>query len=169
MRPTATLLTVMIAIAGTSTVLGAERSSQVEVDRIVVRVGGRIITQSDIRQAKLLKLVDDSSSDQSVRRGLEDRWLALAEMARATPIAAPLDADVATRRSEWERSLGDATTVSRLLSEAGMPDADLREWMRDDVRIRAYLRRQFGMLSDAERPRAESDWRARLRQRADLR
>ena len=49
-----------------------------------------------------------------------------------------------------------------------MNDADLDRWLRDDLRIQAYLRRQFGMLGEADRRRAQDEWVARLRQRADL-
>ena len=142
---------------------------QVEVDRIVVRVAGRIITQSDIRQARTLRLVDDPSSDEACRRGLEDRWLMLQEMARAAPIAAPAGAEVSARRTEWERGFGGAAEVGRLLAESGMSEEDLQTWLRDDLRIRAYLRRQIGMLPEADRARATSERIARLRQRADVR
>jgi hypothetical protein len=50
-----------------------------------------------------------------------------------------------------------------------MSEEDLQSWLRDDLRIRAYLRRQFGMLPEADRARATSEWIARLRQRADVR
>src|SRR5690606_16574793 len=53
-------------------------AGQIELDRIVSRVGGRIITQSDVRQARALRLVDDVSSDELTRRGLETRFLILA-------------------------------------------------------------------------------------------
>jgi hypothetical protein len=58
--------------------------------------------------------------------------------------------------------------VPGLLQQAGMSPADLDSWLRDDLRIRAYLRRQFGMLGDAERAQGMAEWLARLRQRADL-
>ncbi len=36
---------------------------QVVLDRILARVNGRIITESDVRAARVLKLVDDTTSD----------------------------------------------------------------------------------------------------------
>lgn len=149
--------------------LDARPDTQVALDRIVARVGGRIITQSDIRQARVLKLVDDTSSDDAVRRGLEDRLLMQTEMGRATPVPAPSEADLAGRRAEWEQSVGGAGAVPRLLTDSGMSEEALAEWLREDMRIRAYLRRQFGMLPEADRGRATADWISRLRQRADLR
>jgi hypothetical protein len=64
--------------------------------------------------------------------------------------------------------VGGAGQVPGLLGQGGMSEGDLERWLRDDLRIRAYLRRQFGMLGDADRSRAMGDWLARLRQRADL-
>ena len=58
--------------------------------------------------------------------------------------------------------------VAGQLARHGMSDADIQTWLRDDLRIRAYLKRQFGMLPDGDRDRATDDWLNRLRQRADL-
>jgi hypothetical protein len=147
---------------GSGSVSAAQTPSSgpgVELDRIVSRVHGRIITQSDIRQARDARLVDDVSSDAAARRALENRWLILAEISRAAPLPAPTDADLAAHRSEWQASAGGRTS---------MPEAEIQTWMRDDLRIRAYLDRQFGMLPPGERDRARAEWVARLRQRASL-
>jgi hypothetical protein len=146
----------------------ADRSLQVEVDRIVAHVSGRIITQSDVRQARTLKLVDDVSSDAACQRGLEDRWLILADMARGAPIAPPSDAEIATRRVEWSAGLSREGDLASALARNGMSEAEIVSWLRDDLRIRAYVKRQFGMLAEGDRAKAASDWIARLRQRAGL-
>ena len=135
---------------------------QIELDRIVSRVNGRIITQSDVRQARALKLVDDTSSDDAARRALENRWLILAEIARGAPLPPASAGELAARRSEWQASgLADP-------GSAGMADPELQTWLRDDLRIRAYLARQFGMLPESDRARARAEWLTRLRQRAEL-
>jgi hypothetical protein len=161
-------LAILIGIAA---VVGAARvvtaHPQIELDRIVARVGGRIITQSDVRQARMLKLVDDTSSDETTRRGLEERILILTEIGRSGPLAPAADGDIAERRREWESSLG-SPDVAGLLRQGGMSEADLQTWLRDDVRIRAYTKRQFGALPDADRGRARSDWIGRLRGRAGV-
>lgn len=134
-------------------------TSPVELDRIVSRVHGRIITQSDVRQARAARLVDDVSSDAATKRALENRWLILAEITRAAPLPPPTDAELAARRAEWSAASGDPASLS---------DAEIQAWLRDDLRIRAYLQRQFGMLAPGERDRARDEWIARLRQRASL-
>jgi len=142
--------------------------AQVELDRIVVRVGSRVITHSDVRQATALKLVDDVSSEAAVQRGLEDRCLILEEISRGTPLPPSSESDLATRRAAWERTVGGPAAVASLLAKAGMSEASLQTWLRDDLRIQAYLNRQFSTFPAAERPRAMSDWLSRLRQRAGV-
>jgi hypothetical protein len=142
--------------------------AQIEVDRIVSRVSGRIITQSDVRQARILKLVDDLSSEAAIRRGLETRLLILHELDRAAALPPVGPDELTARRREWEGSVGGEAPGADMLRQSGMAEADFVSWLRDDLRIRAYLRRQFGMLGDTERNRAVADWTNRLRQRADL-
>lgn len=141
---------------------------QVELDRIVVRVGDRVITQSDLGQARRLKLVDDTSSDSAVQRCLENRLLTLDEIARAAPLNPGSEGDLAARRANWERSLGGDAAARDLLAKASMSEATLLTWLRDDLRIQAYLRRQFSAVPEPDRAKATAEWLARLRQRAGL-
>src|SRR5262245_9794586 len=143
-----------------------EAKAQAELDRIVARVNNRIITQSDVRQARMLRLVEDTTSDDATQRCLENRMLILSEIARAAPLAPNTDAARAAQRAEWERQLGGSP--ADLLSKAAMSEQALDLWLRDDVRIQAHLKRQFGDVSDPDRAKATADWVARLRQRAGL-
>jgi len=163
---------ILSLIVGVPTAMSARAATvgpvtQVELDRIVSRVNGRMITESDVRRARALKLVDDTGSDQAAQHALEDRFLILAELGRGAAVPPPSDADVAAHRAAWASSLGG--DVASAISRAGMSENDLQAWLRDDLRIRAYLARQFGGLSDADRSRATGEWLARLRQRADPR
>jgi hypothetical protein len=147
------------SVPGPSLVADAVRA-QVELDRIVSRVAGRIITLSDVRQARESRLVEDTSTDAATIRALENRWLILGEIGRGAPLPPASDAELAARRAEWQAAAGGRAT--------GMSDADIQAWLRDDLRIRAYLNRQFGMLPEGERGRARAEWIGRLRQRAEL-
>jgi hypothetical protein len=141
--------------------------AQVELDRIVGRAGDHIITQSDVRQARTLKLVEDASSDAAVQRELENRALELADASRSAPPPAT-DADLAARRQAWEARVGGTERAAALLAGAHMSDAQLLAWFRDDATIDAYLTRQFGRLPPAEREQAVAGWLARLRQRSQM-
>ncbi|MEO7191248.1 MAG: hypothetical protein ABI051_09345 [Vicinamibacterales bacterium] len=143
------------------------RDAQVELDRILSRVNGRIVTQSDVRQARLLKLVDDVGSDAAIRRQLENRLLTLNEVSRAAALPPSTDAEMSARRQAWEAALGGANVAS-LLAQVAMNESDLESWLRDDVRIRAYMQRQFGAIAEPDRARAIEQWLSRLRQRAAL-
>jgi hypothetical protein len=143
--------------------------AQTELDRVVVRVNGHVITSSDVRQARALTLVTGDSDD-TVLTSLEDRQLLLDEIARpgAVPIPPTTGADLAARRTTWEAALGGAAEARRRLDAAGMAEAGLDAWFRDDLRIAAYLQRMFGTLPEAGRQTATDDLVARLRQRAGL-
>ena len=138
------------------------------MDRILSRVNGKIVTRSDVRQAQLLKLVNEIGSEEVTRRALENRLLLLGEMARATSLPPATDAELAAHRREWDARVGGGANVSRLLAQAAMSEADLQNWLRDDLRIQAYLQRQFGAIPDADRGRAIDESLVRLRQRAGL-
>lgn len=158
------------ALAGLCLVGGAApAAAQVELDRIVSRVGGRTITRSDVQMARALRLVPDTSSEAVTLRALENRLLALGEASRLLPAAPVTDAAIAARRTAWEAAAGPADARRRVMADHELTDADLAAWFRDDLRIEALLDRQFGPLASAERERATAEWFARLRQRADLR
>lgn len=144
----------------------AARGQQpVIIDRIVSVVGGSIIRLSDVRQARMLKLLPAAGdSDAAIQRALENRYLELAEVARFPP-AEPTAADVAARRRRWETSVG-ASDVADLLARAGMSSATLDGWLRDDIRIERYLDRRFASVPN--RQRAIDAWIASLRRRAGL-
>jgi hypothetical protein len=93
--------------------------------------------------------------------------LILTELNRAAPVAPPSDEEIAARRQAWSAYLGAGANVDALLARNGMSSDDLQTWLKDDLRIRAYLARQFGAIPDAERTKATNDWLVRLRQRAE--
>jgi hypothetical protein len=143
--------------------------AQTELDRIVARVDNRIITQSDVRQARALRLVSDIGSDDAARRALENRLLMLAEVARSAPLAPTTDAELAARRTEWEAGIGGGGAAASRLAADGMSVKALEAWLQDDLRIQAHLNRQFGGIPEPDRQRVIGEWTARLRQRAGLR
>ena len=153
------VLAVLIAVA----VIDAQTK---ELDHIVSRVNGRIITQSDVNQARLLRLVPDASSDDAVRVALENRLLILGEIARGNALPPATDQEIAERRAEWLRGVGDNT--GELLARARMSESALDAWLKDDLRVRAYLTRQFGGIPESDRVRPTEEWLGRLRQRAGL-
>src|SRR6187549_2665332 len=80
-------------------------SAQEPLDRILSRVNGKIVTLSDVRQAQLLKLVDDVGSEAGTQRALENRLLLLAELSRVTSLPPATAGEFEARRREWEASV----------------------------------------------------------------
>jgi len=143
--------------------------AQVEVDRVLQRVGDQVITQLDVRRARVLKLVSaDDPTDAEIQRLLENHWLMVAEVARFSP-ASPGAADIAAERERWRSQLGSGADVDALLVRAGMTEDELDTWFRDTLRIRTYIDNRFGAVPPAERQAAIDDWVHGLRERAGLR
>ena len=138
-----------------------------EIDRVLWSFNGVIITTTDIWQARQLKLVSGQGTDAEVLRALQNRQLILMEVRRVPP-AAPGSGDIASRRREWEASLGPGADVRGMLTKAGMSERACDVWLTDDLKIQAYLRERFGMLPESERAARTEEWVRGLRQRAGL-
>jgi len=77
---------------------GVVVSAQTVLDKVLSNVNGEVITQLDVRQARMLKLrlvTATAESDTDVLRGLENRRLALAEVNHVT-LPAPAAGDLHT-------------------------------------------------------------------------
>jgi len=138
MRTRALLLALWIAAAGA----GAAQT----IDRVMAAVGGRIVTLSDVRAARELDLVAGASQPaggtREVLDRLIDRMLMLEEVERYAPPepdARAVDARVdAIRGGFASKEAFDAA-----LRVSGMTEASLRQWVRNDLRIAAYLDQRF--------------------------
>jgi hypothetical protein len=137
------------------------------IDRVLAIVAGDVITQSDVRLAHDLQLVAaDSGSDptRQILTALIERALVLAEVERyAPPEPAPEEID---RRIQSIRArFPTPEAFAAALAGAGLEDAHLRERLRQDLRIDAYLGERFVA---AERDALVRDWIAGLRRRSDV-
>jgi len=140
-------------------------SAQVELDRTIERVYGTPIMTSDVRQARLLKLVTDVTSDDTVLRALENRLLILVEAGRGQRVDPDREAIVA-RRLAWTKAWAAGTDLPALMARAGMTDQALDAWFRDELRIVAFLDQRFGQTIDRDARMAT--WLLELRRRANL-
>ncbi|HKW01148.1 MAG TPA: hypothetical protein VJN96_15090 [Vicinamibacterales bacterium] len=150
--------------------LGVVLPAQTVLDKVLSNVNGEVITQLDVRQARMLKLrlvTAPAESEADVLRGLENRRLVLAEVNRVT-LPAPASGDLAARRREWEASVGAGAGLPQLLDRAGLSENGLQSWLRDDVRIQLYLAQRFGGVPESDRPAEISRWLATLREHAGL-
>ena len=148
--------------------LGRVASAEV-IDRVLAVVAGTVITLSDVNAARELGLVAPGPAADPIRAILSrliDRELELAEVDRYAPpepTAAEVDRQVEIVRGRFPSE--EAFTLA--LSQSGFDRQHLRETLREDLRIRAYLAERFS-ASDDRRDQVISDWLVGLRRRAEI-
>lgn len=127
------------------------------LDRIVAIVNGEVVTLSDVRAARQLKLIAgaESLTDERLLDALIERRLTVAEVGRYTS-AEPPAADVAARRSSWETSLPRGVTAAAALASVGMREAALTAWFRDELRLAVYLDSRFTAAAQPTRQQAQA-------------
>jgi hypothetical protein len=114
------------------------------LDRIVARVGGTAITQSDVDAALALGIVEPEPGQDrfaSGARQLIDRQLLLAEVARfppPEPSAAAIDAVMARMQSHA------GAGFDAVMKRTGLDEQRVRQLARDTLRIQAYIEQRFG-------------------------
>lgn len=137
------------------------------IDRVLAIVAGDVITLSDVVAARELGFVAPASGGDPTREvltALIERALVLAEVERyAPPEPAPVEID---RRIQAIRvRFQTPEAFSAALARAGLEDTHLRERLRQDLRIEAYLEERFAV---AGRDALVRDWIAGLRRRSDI-
>ena len=127
------------------------------LDRMVAVVNSDVVTLSDLRAARYLKLIPgaDAMTDGQLIDALIERRLMVAEVGKYTA-AEPPAADVSARRKSWEATLLRGTTTSAALASVGMRDAALTAWFRDDLRLSAYLDQRFTAAAQPTRQQAQA-------------
>jgi len=154
---------IVVAMLSTS-VLRAET-----IDRVLAVVAGQLITLTDVTAARDLRLqTSDGAADpvRAVLTKLIDRELILAEVDRYAPpepTSDAVDREVERVRARFpsQDALDDA------LARSGIDGKHLRETLRQDLRVRAYLDQRFTAASD-RRQALVDDWMGGLRRRGDV-
>lgn len=140
------------------------------IDRVLAVAAGEVITLSDVRAARALGRVDPRDAADPVRvvlSQLTDRALVLAEVNRFAPpepavVAIEEALDAVTAR------FPSAQAFDTALTQLGIDRAFVRDLLREDLRIRAYLDQRFTADTPAEQRKLVDDWIAGLRRRADI-
>jgi hypothetical protein len=135
------------------------------VDRTLAIVAGRTVTLSDARTALALRLIEGAEVDAAVVQRLVDRELMLREVDRydpPEPTADRIDERLAAARAV----AGSEDGLARVLREGGFAARRLRAWIRDDLRVEAYLQQRFAM--DERRQDLIADWLIDLRRRTPV-
>src|SRR6185436_1307731 len=136
--------------------------------RVLAVVAGQLITLTDVRAAIDLRLQATEGAADPVRAVLTkliDRELILVEVDRYAPpepTAEAVNREVERVRARFEsqQALDDA------LARSGIDEKHLRETLRQELRMRAYLDQRFTAASD-RRQALVDDWLSGLRRRAE--
>lgn len=110
------------------------------IDAIVATVNGQVITDSDVRAATHLAAARGQAPGDQVTQ-LIDRALMLDEVQRASQAVPPAE-QVEARRHDIEAALG-SPLMKTLATRDALTDGRLTAWLRDDLRIEAYLSQRF--------------------------
>lgn len=138
------------------------------LERTLAIVGGAVVTQSDVDTAVRLGLVEAGASALQARAtgAVIERWLMLHEVARFSP-AEPDRAAVEARLMAVRARAGGDGPLEAVLTAGGFTTARLTAWLRDDLRITAYLDQRFasaGVPPDADVTAFAAAHRAELEQ-----
>lgn len=166
-----TSIGVCLALAVCSSQLGTRHSvvhAEV-IDRVLAVVNGDLITLSDVIGARELGLVEPGTAAdpvQAILSRLIDRALELDEVDRyqpPEPSAAAVEREAQLVRARFPSPAAFDTALTR----AGMDLQRLRDTLRDNLRIRAYLDQRF-LAAEDRRQSLIDDWLAGLRRRGEI-
>ncbi len=164
---------ISVAVIGVATaIVSAPRvcAAAEVIDRVLAIASGDVITLSDVRAAQALGRVDVRDAPDAVRVVLSqliDRALVLAEVNRFAPpepSAAAIDDALQFVAARFATPEAFETT----LSQVGVDRGFVRELLREDLRIRAYVNQRFVADTPDEQRTMMDAWIAGLRRRSDV-
>jgi hypothetical protein len=148
--------------------LGARIGAET-IDRVLAVVSGQLITLTDVVAARDLGLQSAEGAADPVRAVLTrliDRELVLAEVDRYAPqepTAEAVDRELLRVRARF----ASPAALDAALARSGIDEQHLRETLRQDLRVAAYMDQRFTAAED-RRQAAIVEWMAGLRRRADV-
>jgi hypothetical protein len=153
-----------------ASVLFSARVSGELIDRVVAVVSGDLILMSDVRAATTLGLVETTGAADPMRAALTrliDRALVLDEVNRYLPPEPdPVAVDNELRLVRERFATPQAFVAA--MTGVGVSEAELREIIRQNLRIRAYVDQRFAADTPERAQAAIADWVAGLRRRAEI-
>ena len=133
-------LTLLVLLAS----IGSGRAQV--IDRILATVGGSLILQSDVAAAVRFGLISPPAGVDPVQWTLDrliERKLMLTEVERYAP-PEPDRGVIDKRLQAIDERIGSGEKLDAIIRETGMTVEQLRLFVRDDLRLEAYLQQRFG-------------------------
>ena len=122
------------------------------IDRVLAVVAGQLIMLSDANAAKALRLLPvaaDADPIRDVLPRLIDRALMLAEVERYAPPEPGADA-ISRQLQSVRATFASPEAFEAQLARVGLDENHLRETLRQDLRIEAYLDQRFTVQPASE-------------------
>lgn len=157
-------LTIVLLLVAAGRVASAET-----IDRVLAVVAGQLITLSDVTAARDLEIESADGATDPVRAilvKLIDRELVLAEVDRYAP-PEPTTQAVDREMQRVRARFPSPDAFSAVLARSGIDEQHVRETLRQDLRITAYLDQRFASAQD-RRQTLIDEWMAGLRRRGDV-
>jgi hypothetical protein len=181
------LISLLLAL-GSSLALSSFVDAEI-IDRVLAILPGQIITQSDVRAALDLGLVEVPDSDDRMVAGVSaviDRMLMLNEVRRVVP-PEPSGAAIEARVARIRQRFDSPASLVGVLAASGIDETMLGVYAADDLRLASYLDERFSAasqptdeevrqagegsrerLTDERRRSLILAWVSELRRRADI-
>ena len=158
----------LIAIAGLTLALTASVAAET-IDRVLAVAAGQLIMLSDVTAMRDLGIVTPTPGADpvaSVLNQLIDRELMLAEVDRYAP-PEPEPAEIEKEFAAVRARFPSDKAFNDVLARSGFEAAHVREIVRQNLRLRAYLDQRFTVPDGNQRRRQTliDDWIASLRRR----
>ncbi len=116
------------------------------IDRILATVGGGLVLQTDAVAVVRLGLMRPPANGDALQWTMDrliERRLMLIEVDRYGP-PEPALGEIDARVHAIDERIGSGTDLDLILRETGMSVDQLRLYVRDDLRIEAYIQQRFG-------------------------
>ena len=166
---TGVLTAVVLSAAALAPVVFPDPVAAETIDRVLAVVAGQVITLSDVTAARDLGLRSAGTAADPLRAILSqliDRELVADEVERYAPPEPPagaIEREIAAVRARFP----SPAAYDAVLARSGLDEQQLRQTLREDLRIRAYEEQRF-VPSDPDRQKRIEEWIAGLRRRGDV-
>jgi hypothetical protein len=139
------------------------------IDRVLAVVAGDVIMLSDAVAAREFGFVTVAGADpiRDVLNRLIDRSLMLAEVDRYAP-PEPTTQEVDAELSRVRLRFAESDAFEAALARNGLTEGHLRQTIRQNLRIQAYLEQRFSEPDPQRRQGLVDEWLAGLRRRTDV-
>lgn len=137
--------TALLALVWWLALAPAAGSADEIIERVLAVAAGDVITLADVTAARSFGMVPVPTGSDPVGEVLDlliERSLVLAEVDRYAP-PEPVAADVDRELGAVRARFGTASAFDAALARVGMDERYLRETLRQDLRIRAYIEQRF--------------------------